>query len=166
MTCNQNCNSTAKFYFNNTCWSTCPAGSYLSYDLVHCLACSMPCATCVGTAANCTSCIGSYFYLGQCINACPNNFYIDSNLNCVACSSNPQKCALPPLTYTVSTFTANFRMNAYVVFNRPVTMTIAQFLSTVQIKLNNAPVLSSQFTPTVYNSTTYLVTFSPEVSLN
>lgn len=164
--CNQNCNRTAKFYFNDTCWTVCPAGSYLSYDLVHCSACSRPCATCVGAAGNCTSCIGSYFYLGQCKDACPTNFYIDERKNCVACSANPQRCALPPLTYKITTFMAKFRVNSYVVFSRPVTLTKEEFLATVQIKLNGAPIKASQFTSSVFNSTTYLVVFSSDISLN
>lgn len=166
LACNKNCNATAKYYFNSLCYTTCPAGSYLSYDLVHCLGCSAPCATCIGAAGNCTSCIGSYYYLGQCLNACPTNFYIDSNLNCVACSLNPQKCTLPPLTYTVTPFTANFQLQAYVVFNRAVTMTIDQFKATVQITANKATISSSQYTASIFNSTTYLVVFSKSLSLN
>lgn len=125
LSCNKNCNHTAKYYFNSTCFTRCPAGSYLSYDLVTCLACSSPCATCVGTSGNCTSCIGSYYYLGKCLNACPEKFFIDSNLNCQPCSSNPNKCILPPLNYTVYPFTKDYKLNAYVVFNRPVNLSIA-----------------------------------------
>jgi hypothetical protein len=166
MVCNQNCNATAKYYFSNSCFTSCPAGSYLSYDLVHCLACSSPCATCIGSSGNCTSCIGSYFYLGQCLNACPANFYIDTKLNCVACAVNPQKCVLPPLTYKISTFTANYILQAYVVFNRAVSLSLTQFTTIVQIRFNGAPLKSYQFTPSVYNSTTFLVKFSSEISLN
>lgn len=166
LACNKNCNATARYYFNNTCYTACPAGSYLSYDLVHCLACSNPCATCVGAAGNCTACIGSYYYLGQCLNSCPNNFYIDSYLNCISCTVNPQKCVLPPLTYVVKVFTANYQLQAYVVFNRAVNMTINQFTTTVQIFYNGQALKPSQFTATVFNSTTYLVKFSSAISLN
>jgi hypothetical protein len=166
LACNQNCNATHRFYFNNSCFAVCPSGSYLTYDLVHCSACSAPCATCIGTAGNCTSCIGSYFYLGKCLDACPNNFYIDDRLNCVACSANPQRCTLPPLTYRITTFTANYRLQAFCVFSRPVNLTMAQFTSIVQIRLNGQPLKSNQFTPSVHNSTTFLVRFSSDVSLN
>lgn len=77
LTCNQNCNSIAIYYYNSVCFTSCPSGSYLSYDLVHCLNCSAPCATCFGTSGNCTSCIASYYYLGQCIAACPSNYFVN-----------------------------------------------------------------------------------------
>jgi hypothetical protein len=127
--CNKNCNSTHRYYFNNTCYSLCPNATYLSYDLVSCLACSLPCRTCSGSAGNCSSCIDSYYYLGQCLSSCPSNYYVDSNLQCQACATNPQKCTLPPLTYTITPFTANYQLQAYCVFNRPVSLTISQFVS-------------------------------------
>lgn len=164
--CNKNCNSTAIYYYLGICYFSCPSGSYLSYDLVNCLSCSSPCATCVGTSGNCTACVASYYYLGQCLNACPTNFYVDSRLNCISCTSNPSKCSLPPLTYTVFPFTANYQLQAYVVFNRQVSLTISQFISTVQITYNGQSIKSSQFTAFVYNSTTFLVIFKSGGSLN
>jgi len=165
LSCNKNCNSTTIYYYNNTCYSTCPNGSYLSYDLVHCLSCSAPCATCMGSAGNCTTCIGTYYYLGKCLDACPNNFFVD-NLRCVPCSSQPERCTLTPLSYTIHPFTASYRLQAYVIFNRAVNLTIAQFISTVQIYYNGQPVKSNQFTASVYNSTTFLVVFDSSMSLN
>ena len=101
LSCNQNCNSTHRYSYNSACYSTCPDGSYLSYDLVTCLACSLPCRTCSGSAGNCSSCIDSYYYLGQCVDACPTNYYVDSNLQCQLCTTNPSHCTLPPLSYTI-----------------------------------------------------------------
>lgn len=92
LTCNKHCNSTDFYYYLTVCYSSCPAGSYLTYDLVTCLSCSAPCKTCNGAAANCTSCISSYYYLGECLAACPANHYVDSSLQCQACSTNPTKC--------------------------------------------------------------------------
>ena len=166
LSCNANCNSTAKYYFNSKCYFACPPGSYLSYDLVTCLTCASPCATCTGTAGNCTSCIASYYYLGQCLNACPPNYYIDTALSCQPCTSNPSKCTLAPLNYTVYPFTSNYQLKAYVVFNRPVNLTTSQFASTVQIAYNGQPVKSNQYTVSVYNSTTFLVVFNNVGSLN
>ena len=156
----KNCNATAKYYFNKTCFRACPAGSYLSYDLVNCLACSSPCATCVGTAGNCTSCIGSYYYLGKCLSACPDNFFVDPALSCQPCSSNPAKCTLPPLNYTIYPFTKNYKLNAYCVFNRAVNISVSVFTSTVQINYAGKPVKSSQYNASVFNSTTFLVIFT------
>jgi hypothetical protein len=73
---------------------------------------------------------------------------------------------LPPLTYKIQTFTANYQLQAYVVFNRAVNMTLAQFSSTVQIQFNGSPLKSNQFTASVFNSTTYLVKFPSSMSLN
>lgn len=159
LTCNKNCNATAKYYFNSRCFTTCPAGSYLSYDLVNCLACSSPCATCVGTSGNCTSCVGSYYYLGKCLDACPDSFFVDSKLNCQACSSNPAKCTLPPLNYTIHPFTKDYKLHSYVVFNRAVNISIAIFISTVQIAYGGKPVKSNQYNASVHNSTTFWVIF-------
>jgi len=162
--CNKNCNSTAIYYFLNVCYFTCPPGSYLSYDLVTCLACSAPCATCTGTANNCTSCLNSYYYIGKCVDACPANFYIDSNNNCQACFTNPQRCILPPLTYSIHPFTRNYIFQAYVVFNRAVVLTPEKFATLVQISYAGQPIKSSQYTVSSFNSTTYLVVFSSEIS--
>ena len=167
LTCNQHCNSTHIYYFSSTCYSSCPSGSYLTTDLVNCLACGSPCATCQSSATNCTSCLTAYYYLGQCVDACPDNFYVDSSNNCKACSTNPDKCALPPLTYTIHTFTKDYLMQAYCVFNRAVTLTTTTFAEQVQISFAGSAVKSDQFTVTVHNSTTYLVVFASSVtSLN
>ena len=129
LSCNQYCNATHQYGYNGTCYSTCPNGSYLSYDLVTCLSCSLPCRTCHTSAGNCTSCIDSYYYQGQCISACPTNYYVDSNLICQKCSTNPSFCTLPPLNYTIHPFTANYLLQAYCVFNRAVNLTINQFIT-------------------------------------
>ena len=143
LTCNQHCNTTHAYSYNGTCHSVCPDGSYLSYDLVTCLACSLPCRTCSGSSGNCSSCIESYYYLGQCIAACPTNYYVDTNLQCQACATNPSHCTLPPLTYTIHPFTANYRLQAYCVFNRPINLTLAQFTTDVKITYNGVSVKSS-----------------------
>lgn len=166
LTCNKHCNSTHAYFYNSACYTTCPNGSYLSYDLVTCLACSLPCRTCTGNAGNCTSCIDSYYYNTQCVAACPTDYYVDSNLQCQKCSTNPDKCTLPPLSYTIHPFTANYQLQSYVVFNRPVSLTLAQFTSEVRITYNGVAVKSDQFTAEVYNSTTYLVKFNNLGSLN
>ena len=134
--CNKNCNATAKFYYLSLCYSSCPNGTYLSFDLINCLKCSNPCATCFNSPGNCTSCLDSYFYLGQCLNACPSNFYINDNLNCISCTVNPQRCILAPLTYTIQPFTANFILQSYVIFNRAVNMSISDFNKNVRIQYN------------------------------
>ena len=164
--CNQNCNQTARYYFKDICYFTCPDGSYLTYDLVHCAACSWPCATCMGVAGNCTSCIESYYYLGQCLAACPNNFYVDEKYNCIACSSNPQKCALPPLSYSFFPFTANYLLQTFIVFNRAVSMSAEEVQKTVQIKSNGVAVPSSKYKVSYYNTTTFLAVFDKSMSLN
>lgn len=45
------------------------------------------------------------------------------------------------------------------IFNRPVTMTISEFKQYVQIKRNGRAVKSDEFKASVFNETTYLITF-------
>jgi hypothetical protein len=157
--CSQICNATNIYYFNGQCLTSCINGTYLLSDMVTCQSCSAECATCSGIGTNCTKCANNFLYNSRCVDACPTNFYVDINQ---ICSSNPSACALPPLTYTINSFTLNYQLNAYVIFNRPVTMTISQFKQYVQIKRNGQPVKTNDFTASVYNSTTYLITFTTD----
>jgi hypothetical protein len=157
--CSQICNSTAIYYFNGQCLTNCIAGTYLLPDMVTCQTCSAECATCSGTGTNCTKCSTKFLYNSRCVDACPTDFYVDINQSCQACSTRPSACILPPLTYTISTFMLNYQLNAYVIFNRPVMMTISQFKQYVQIKRNGQPVKSSDFKASKFNSTAYLITF-------
>lgn len=167
LSCSLQCNLTAIYFFGGTCYTSCPDGSYLNLvDLVTCLACNSECATCSLTASNCTKCSTKFWYNYQCVNACPANYFVDSNVACVACSLSPDKCVLEPLTYKIQPFTQNYQLHAYVVFNRPVNMTIDQFQNTVQIKYNGQTVKPSNFTTQFYNRTTYWITFRNSSSLN
>lgn len=157
--CSMICNSTAIYYFNGQCLTSCIAGTYLLPDMVTCQSCSAECATCDVIGTNCTKCSTMFLYNGRCVDSCPSDYYVDINQTCKACSSTPSACLLPPLTYTISTFMLNYQLNAYVIFNRPVTMTISQFKQYVQIKKNGQPVKSNEFKASVYNSSTYLITF-------
>ena len=93
-------------------------------DLVTCLKCNDECATCSNFANNCTKCSKKFFYLSECIDACPEDFYVNDDMACIACSDNPDACVLEPLKYTIHPFTENYKLHAYVVFNREVDMTL------------------------------------------
>jgi hypothetical protein len=71
------------------------------------------------------------------VNRCPVDFYVDDDMACQACASKPSKCELDPLNYTIHPFTKNYKLQAYVVFNREVSLTIAEFKQKVQITNNN-----------------------------
>lgn len=144
----------------------CPDGSFLSSDLVHCTACSKECAICLGAAANCTKCADKFFFEGACLDACPSNYFVNADLSCIACTAVPLMCTLPPLTYKITPFTQNYKQKAYVVFSRSVDMTLDEFISSVQIYMNGVVVKPSQFSATIFNSTTYLVVFTQMSSLN
>jgi len=165
--CSIQCSSNSIYFFGGNCYESCPDGSYLNLiDLVTCLACSSECATCSLTAANCTKCAYKFFYNYQCVDACPSGFFVDNNLACISCLVFPDKCILSPLNYTISPFTKNYQLHAYVVFNRVVNLTIAQFQQIVQIKYNGQIVKPNSFTTQFYNKTTYWITFKNSTSLN
>jgi hypothetical protein len=105
LTCNKQCNTTAIYFYNSDCYTSCPDGSYLSTDLVTCFSCAVQCQTCLNVAAKCTRCAGKFLYLGQCLDACPSNYFVNTNMSCVSCLVVPSKCILPPLTYTITPFT-------------------------------------------------------------
>lgn len=157
--CSKVCNQTNIYYFNSECLSSCINGTYLLADMVTCQSCSAECATCSGIGTNCTKCSTQFLYNARCVAACPSDYYVDINQICQSCKSNPSACILPPLSYTISPFTQNYQLNAYVIFNRPVAMTISQFKQYVQIQRNGQPVKSNEFKASVYNTTTYLITF-------
>ena len=87
-------------------------------------------------------------------------------MTCISCLVVPSKCVLSPLTYSITPFTQNYQFKAYVVFSRPVSMTLNEFIQNVQLKLNGSAVRSNEFTAAIYNSTTYVVTFIQMASLN
>lgn len=167
MSCSKQCNSTHAYYFQSVCYTSCPDGSYLSVvDLVTCLKCSTECATCSNSASNCTKCAYKFYYNGQCIDACPSNYFVDDTMSCISCEIYPDKCVLEPLSYTIHPFTQNYQMHAYVVFNRVVDMSLDKFQQVVQIKYNGETVKPNSFTVQFYNKTTYWVTFRNSTSLN
>lgn len=87
-------------------------------------------------------------------------------MTCIACSLYPDKCILAPLSYTIHPFTQNYKLHAYVVFNRVVDLSLDQFQQTVQVKYNGQTVKPSAFTVQFYNKTTYWITFRNSTSLN
>jgi len=85
-----------QYYYNGSCSSTCPSGTYASGYV--CLACNsaVGCATCVSSPVICTSCLGGLYLSqpgnGSCIATCVGtaNFLLDTvHLVCVSsCPSN------------------------------------------------------------------------------
>lgn len=76
--CSLQCNLTHVYFFNRTCYQTCPNGTYLSVlDLVTCLACSEECATCSISASVCTRCARKFLSNAVCVDACPPNHFVD-----------------------------------------------------------------------------------------
>jgi len=89
--------------------STCPCNAgYYDNGSAMCQTCVSPCMTCSGNSTlNCTSCfsgyrlIGSscnkavicskYYYMGYCVDSCPNTTYPLLN-NCAVCTNNCLTC--------------------------------------------------------------------------
>ena len=76
-------------------------------DKVTCNNCSTICATCSVIATNCTKCVGAYLYNFNCVSKCATNFYANSDLICVQCTSSTPQCNVEALTYTLETFNSN-----------------------------------------------------------
>ena len=98
--CYSDCNTTHKYYYGTTCYSSCPDGTYLSYTNVHCIACSDLCNTCNTTASTCLSCHDRYYYNNTCITECPANYYGSSLFVCESCTSATNSICNEPLTFT------------------------------------------------------------------
>lgn len=135
-------------------------------DLVTCQRCNSICAECSKLASNCTKCTGTFWYNYNCVKQCPSNYYVDKNNACQQCSSNPTACALPPLTYNVTTKTINYQLYAYVTFSRAVTLTPAEFAKTAQIKTQKGPIKASDYILTQTSPTVYKLAFLQSASLN
>ena len=116
--CIQMCSSTLNFYYNGACIAACPSGTYLMSDQITCNNCSSTCATCSGSATNCVQCVGAFLYNGQCVSKCPTNYYSDTNLQCLPCTSTTPQCNVQPLTYTLQTFNSNNTLYGILAFNR------------------------------------------------
>jgi hypothetical protein len=55
---------------------------------------------------------------------------------------------------------------AYVTFSRPVSMTLDEFTTVVQINFNGKALKTTEFTAKVFNTTTFVITISQSVSAN
>lgn len=86
--CYRDCNGTHKYTYNQTCWATCPNGTFITYTSVTCGLCSPICYTCSGTAIFCMSCIKTFFFNNTCLTVCPNGYYGSTALLCLSCSLN------------------------------------------------------------------------------
>ncbi len=164
--CSKICNSTSLYFVNGKCANNCIEGTFLLSDLVTCQKCSTACATCSVSGSNCTKCANKFWYNYNCVDKCPNEFYIDSNNSCRKCGTNDPACTLPPLNFTISTFTKNYKLYAYVVFNRAVNLSLSEFSQAVIIQTKEGPIKSKDYIASVYNTTTYLVQFLSSASLN
>lgn len=125
-TCSKKCSVNQAFFLSKGCVSSCPGGTFLLDDLVTCQKCNPICSECYAIASNCTKCQGTFWYNYNCVTECPSNYYVGPNNFCLQCADNPSACALPPLNYTLSMETTkNYKLIAYVTFNRAVNLTKA-----------------------------------------
>lgn len=115
--CYAYCDPAKQYFYDSSCYATCPDGTYLTADLVTCMICSLNCTTCFGTATNCTICAGTFKYNGQCISQCPSGFYGDSSGNCLQCSSDIESCS-QPVSFTVKTTVENYKNVVIIKFNQ------------------------------------------------
>jgi hypothetical protein len=164
--CSKVCNSSYIYYIQGKCALNCVDGTFLLNDLVTCQKCSVQCAACAISGNNCTKCSSKLWYNYNCVNQCPQNFYANSNNSCISCDINPNACAVSPLNFTFKTFTKNYQLFAYVIFNRPVNLTLTQFNQIVMIQTQAGPIKANSYEASVYNSTTFLISFYNSSSLN
>lgn len=146
--------------------ASCIDGTFLLNDLVTCQACSSSCLTCSNVGTNCTSCFKKFWYNYLCVDKCPDNYYTDSSYRCQFCGNNNEFCQLPPLSYSISTYTKDYKLYAKVEFNRAVNMSITDFVKFIQIKSQNTAIKPNQFSASKNNATTYIIMFRNSTSLN
>lgn len=119
--CYQNCNSTHRYSYNQTCLTTCPDGTFITYTSVTCGPCSPICKTCTGVATFCMTCSATYFFNNTCLTRCPTGYYGSPSLLCLSCSLNATACQ-NPLDFSTSFTTENFRPVITLQFNQNVSL--------------------------------------------
>jgi len=109
---------------NNSCVSTCPAGTVLT-DVATCTPCDPSCAACAVSASWCTSCSPAYPYvLGElCVDTCPPTHVTpppSSNSNvCVPCASTCLTCGPSSTAICTSCRPGDFLYNSQCYYNCP-----------------------------------------------
>jgi hypothetical protein len=121
-TCSKVCNLTHIFYVDSKCQFSCIDGTFLLSDLVTCQKCSTACATCSMSGTNCTKCNNRFWYNFNCVTECPKGFYADSNNSCIDCKINAAACSVETLRYDVEPFTKDYKVFAFVKFNRRISL--------------------------------------------
>lgn len=90
--CSKICNNTHIYYIDNKCSNKCVDGTFLLGDLVHCQKCSTTCSSCSGSGSNCTRCANKFWYNYNCVDKCPDTYYVDANSSCQECKVNVDAC--------------------------------------------------------------------------
>jgi len=135
-------------------------------DLVTCQRCSSICAECSRLATNCTKCTGSFWYNYNCVSKCPDSYYVDKTNTCQQCSSNPDACAQPPLTYKIWFKMEFYVLYGYVEFNRAVDLSPSSFSRIAKIFTQKGPLKASDYKLSRVNQALYKITFRDSNSLN
>ena len=143
--CSLKCSTTLQYFLGDNCTSSCPAGTFLLDDLVTCQSCNPVCAECYAKATNCTKCQGTFWYNYNCVDQCPDSYYVDSSKACRQCSNDPTKCSLPPLSFSVSMTTIDYGLYADVTFNRAIVLTSAAFAKVAQLRTSDGPIYVSEY---------------------
>lgn len=50
----------------------------------------------------------------MCVSKCPDKYYVDNTYKCQYCGDNNEYCQVAPLTYTIKTYTKNYKLYATV----------------------------------------------------
>lgn len=117
-------------------------------------------------ASNCTKCVGAYLYNFNCVSKCPTNYYANSDLQCVQCTSSTPQCNVEPLRYTLESFSESGKLYGILTFNREVTMDTSKIKEIVNISLNGVPSSSYNWDATRINTTSYRININLLSSLN
>lgn len=76
---------------NSSCVTSCGTGLFIDYLDRKCVTCSPPCKTCTNTSDTCLSCTTGILFNNQCLNQCPEKYYVQSN-QCQLCPTNCSSC--------------------------------------------------------------------------
>ena len=116
---------------------------------------------------NCTSCANKFWYNFQCVDECPESFYVDSTYACRECDQSIPQCTEAQLTFSIHVYTIDYTLYADIVFSKPVQDLSAETLRSIaKFNTKTGPVKPNLYTVAKKNDTVYTCTFIDSSSLN
>ena len=91
---------------------------------------------------------------------------MDASFKCQYCGDNNEYCELPPLTYTMETYTRNYKLYTKITFNRGVQMNVGQFIQYIRLNTEARAIKPSEFLARKSSDSVFVIEFLDSSSLN